>query len=116
MLRNQLNGLEVITEIANNGPQDHAPRRLGYVANVFTDTVWDDTDLTYILRATDPPGRLRAANGPAAPALPAFPHRQLPARAEAVPDAHDPEQPARTACWPTASRSPGPASRPSSSS
>ncbi|MDB5349012.1 MAG: hypothetical protein JWN86_259 [Planctomycetota bacterium] len=43
MLRNQLNGLEILPETG-----DFA----GYTANVFTDTVWDDTDLTYILRNT----------------------------------------------------------------
>ena len=39
MLRNELNGLEVLPEIASNG-------------NLLINSVWDDTDLTYLLRTT----------------------------------------------------------------
>ena len=43
LLRNQLNGLEVLPE---------TPDAPGQTANVFANTIWDDTDITYILRAT----------------------------------------------------------------
>ena len=58
MLGNDLNGLEVKPETVYNGTNSltgingYSLVYRGYNPNTFTDTVWDDTDLTYVLRST----------------------------------------------------------------
>ncbi len=58
MTGNDLNGLEIKPEtVFNNtnsltGIDGFTKTYIGYDPNVFTNTLWDDTDLTYILRGT----------------------------------------------------------------
>ena len=97
MQRNDLNGLEVLPEVLNNGTSSLTNAGIGaiglppgYDANVFTSTLWDDTDLTYILRST-----LRLAgygvHGGRLRASPGVPNRRVRGRAGALGGAHDPE-------------------------
>lgn len=48
MQRNGLNGLEIRGPLTNSD----GSFRFGYAPNLFVDSVWDDTDLTYVLRTT----------------------------------------------------------------
>ncbi len=48
MQRNDINGLEVIPVPGNR----NGSTVVGYPANLSVDSVWDDTDLTYVLRST----------------------------------------------------------------
>jgi len=68
MQRNELNGMEVLPEFLNNAGVFWQ----GYTANVFASTLWDDTDLTYILRSTLRLAGFEADSKGFAP-LPAFP-------------------------------------------
>ena len=75
MQRNQINGMEVRAEVAGNATNDLTALAgrltyLGYDPNVFVSTVWDDTDLTYVLRGTL---RLAGFEQDSAIPLPAFP-------------------------------------------
>jgi hypothetical protein len=48
MQRNDINGLEVIPDLQNR----NGTTFIGRVQNLYVDSVWDDTDLTYVLRTT----------------------------------------------------------------